>query len=154
MNQALASKLNSKINRYQPDLDEMLSQCELNYLLMQRLSPEFMQKAVQPSHSDEGEEHSKWQLENAHCSIAMEVTEQAKYTTTLLMKINSPSNAISGQIELIVRMYHDAKMLEVMEGTGPGALKAIYELNDSQQRPADEKRQLNRFIGECLKACL
>ncbi|MCW8877961.1 MAG: DUF1249 domain-containing protein [Kangiellaceae bacterium] len=154
MNQALAPKLHSKTSRYQPDLDEMLSQCELNYLLMQRLSPEFMQQVVQSSDSEEANSHEEWKFEEAHCSIAMKITERAKYTTTLLMWVKSPTNAVSGQIELIVRMYHDAKMLEVMEGTGPGALKAIYELNDAQQRPADEKRQLNRFIGECLKACL
>ena len=154
MNQALASKLNSKLNRYQPDLDEMLSQCELNYLLMQRLSPEFMRQVASSTDSEVAEQETEWHFADAHCTIAMEITEQAKYTTTLLMRINSPTNAVSGQIELIVRMYHDAKMLEVMEGTGPGALKAIYELNNAQQRPADEKRQLNRFIGECLKACL
>jgi uncharacterized protein len=68
------------------------------------------------------------------------------------LSIKSPKIKLNHSIELIIRLYHDAKMLEVMEGSGPSALKAIYTNGDKEKKMVDEKRQVNRFVGECLRS--
>lgn len=89
--------------------------------------------------------------------VTIKVKEKASYTTTLELKFNAPSNIVKKNLKLILRMYHDAKMLEVMDGISVSELSAIRAIQDKSSYPvkfADEKRQLNRFLGESLKYCL
>ncbi len=142
---------------YQPDLDELLSQCELNYRLLMMLVPDFS-SLYQQNSLNVKEIHQK-RFEYDMIIVSLDVTDIAKYTTTINLTIKSPrvklarGDKLTQGMTLIVRIYHDAKMLEVMEGPGPSALKAIQSKSDAD-KPADEKRQINRFVGESLQACL
>ena len=164
-------------SEYLPNLDQLLSQCELNYLLAQRAWPKLFEmrsefldsKESKKSFAEVGAEAQLFAENNAVCLIG-EITNIEKYTTTLDLTIKRPSKVdkkssaadsvnetksegLTKPTVLIVRLYHDAKMMEVMEGTGPGSLKAIYK-DDNSTKQSDEKRQANRFVGECLRASL
>ncbi len=146
---ATRHKRESKL-MYRPDLDELLSQCELNYLLCYKLWPQLF----------EGDFESRVKLQAQSrlvrkkvLKLEMQVIDMAKYTSTLNLNISGPARALKSGMSLVVRLYHDARMMEVMEGSGPGALKPVYE-KAQKHRSVDEKRQLNRFVGECLKAAL
>jgi uncharacterized protein len=129
---------------YKPDLHGFLSQCELNYYLFQQLS--FYE---QLSDINVG---AIWSACSRVIQLKFCVSENARYTTTLKMTIDASLLDKVKPVKLIVRLYHDAKMLEVMEGSGPAALKAVYIGANSNHKQVDEKSQLNRFVGECLRS--
>lgn len=87
-------------------------------------------------------------------NIDFKMVEKAKYTTTLQLRLNSNKSAANIGMDLLVRLYHDAKLLEVMDKVGPKALKPVLKGKSLANAQTDEKRQLNRFLGESLKACL
>ena len=137
--------------RYTPDLDDMLSQCELNYWLIKRLIPELAD--LEPENNENVLQKPEWQLESKSVHLTFQVTDIARYTTTLNLTFETPLVELMRSGKLILRLYHDVQMLEVMEGSGPAALQAIYEQSEGGKKTVDEKRQINRFIGECLRAC-
>lgn len=152
MKYSLAEKKSSRKKTYIPDLNEMLSQCELNYLLLQRLSANFTNLGDQDTISMV--KQPPWCVHSNVVDLTFEIVEVSKYTMTMKLTIKSPRISLIEGIGLIVRAYHDAKMLEVMEGSGPSALKAIHDEPEHKTKPVDEKIQINRFVGESLRACL
>lgn len=155
MNFSVSEKITSKKAQYKPDLNELLSQCELNYILLIRLCPSLNNsepKARSLTDSKTSNDIAQFTDDSNSIYLSLDIVDGAKYTTTMKLFIKSPKIKLNHSIELIVRLYHDAKMLEVMEGSGPSALKAIYQKTDKEQKMVDEKRQVNRFVGECLRA--
>ncbi len=141
---------------YRADLDELISQCEINYCLIVKLFPSlFKQKCEKLSKLDDG-----FDLNDPQCIrsiMTLRVIDIARYTTTLEMKFKAPSSIVKQNLKLIVRLYHDAKLLEVMDGlsaTQLSAIRAVQDKADYPQKLVDEKRQLNAFLGESLKYCL
>ncbi len=55
---------------------------------------------------------------------------------------------------LTVRMYHDAKLAEVLAWEGHKRLRPRYEYPNQAMYHADEKLQINQFLGELLTRCL
>ena len=55
---------------------------------------------------------------------------------------------------LTVRMYHDAKVAEVLAWEGHRRLRPRYEYPNRSMYQSDEKLQINQFLGECLSLCL
>ncbi|MDH5629528.1 MAG: DUF1249 domain-containing protein [Gammaproteobacteria bacterium] len=148
----------TKKTQYRPDLDEFITQCELNYALIQRLLPDWLSFVLGAS-SNDAIKDIEWVAQNELLRLSLKVIDIATYTTTAKLSIRSnvlKDKLASGnahQLDVIVRLYHDARMMEVMEGSGPGALKAAYPSTDNE-RAVDEKQQINRFIGESLKVCI
>jgi uncharacterized protein YqiB (DUF1249 family) len=155
MNFSVGEKIKSVKTQYKPDLDELLSQCELNYLLLIRLCPNLnhsVTKSRSLTDNEVTDDIARFANASNSINLTLDLVETAKYTTTMKLFIKSPKIKINQSIELLVRLYHDAKMLEVMEGSGPSTLKAIYHKANKAQKMVDEKRQVNRFVGECLRA--
>lgn len=146
MSFSLIEKRPSNKAGYLPDLDDMLSQCELNYWLMkQLLAEELNHDSLQQTN------RHIWTLAAESVQMTFKVTDIARYTVTMNLTISTPNLDLMRYGNIIVRMYHDARMVEVMEGSGPSAMQAIYE--QCGKKAVDEKQQVNRFIGECLRAC-
>lgn len=143
-------------NKYKPDLNELQSLCELNYYLLIKLWPCLLNANNEQLTQCWGVNLRLDELATTTdtVNLKLSITDVARYTTTMTLIIQSPQLKFSHRFSLIIRMYHDAKMLEVMEGSGPSTLKAIYHINEINIKPADEKRQINRFLGECLRAVL
>ena len=139
-------------SRYKPCLEEFITQCELNYYLMVRLMPFLNVSRNDNLESNITESHRYQPVKGSNIDFKM--VEKAKYTTTLQLRLNSKDSAAKIGMDLLVRLYHDAKMLEVMDKVGPKALKPVLKGKSLANAQTDEKRQLNRFLGESLKACL
>lgn len=95
----------------------------------------------------------QWESQCDAVQLSFFITDVARYTTTLKLTISSLKVQIYQDMTLIVRLYHDVKMMEVMEGFGPSALKAVHS-PFFDMKPEDEKKQINIFIGENLNACI
>lgn len=141
---------------YKPDLDELISQCEINYCFIVKLFPTLLKKNFEKL-SNISDEVDLNDLQRFQSIVTLRIIDVARYTTTLEMKFRGPSNIVRQNLKLIVRLYHDAKLLEVMEGVSATKLSAIRAVQDKKQYPVkfvDEKRQLNAFLGESLQYCL
>lgn len=151
MNQIASPSKKQKAKAYLPDLEQLLSQCEVNYWLSQQIWPGLFELNKSGCFSKNLDK--VFEASSKVVSLKGRVTDLARYTTTMNLTIDGASKVINKPISLIVRFYHDAKMMEVMEGTGPGTLKAVY-FENKYKKQVDEKRQVNQFVGECFRACL
>ncbi len=133
--------------RYLPDLAKEASVCEANYWRLQRLLPDqdrLDYRTLEVHHGD----HSA-------AKINFEVLDRFKYTLTLLIDYrvqNLPKSVNS--LRLIVRMYHDVNMAEVVDCEKGSQLDGIYNYPNKTMYHIDEKSQLNLFLAECLSQCL
>ena len=86
----------------------------------------------------------------------LRITERSPYTTTLELSraaIDTSSNWLK-MPRLTLRMYHDAKLAEVLAWEGHKRLRPRYEYPNQSMYQSDEKYQLNCFLGEWLTLCL
>lgn len=149
---SIKHKLKSRKSDYCADLQGLLEQCELNYQLFNALLTDFVTAADKNCLNVMKIPHQQFKCDKLRLSL--KVTDVARYTTTLSLTIQPPGIKKIQQTRLIVRLYHDAKMAEVMEGSGPSAIKAVPDKTEIGVKAVDEKQQINRFLGECLRACL
>ncbi|EJM8829490.1 TPA: DUF1249 domain-containing protein, partial [Pseudomonas aeruginosa] len=85
--------------------------------------------------------------------LALEVTEACPYTTTLQVRQELGLPWLPAP-RLEVRVYHDARMAEVIGAEQARRLMAIYPYPNQAMHQPDEKNQLNLFLGEWLAHCL
>ena len=140
-------------NVYKPDLAEFITQCEINYLLILRLMPFLaVKKNLMVASEKLNPQNNKinFQAKPGHL-VEFEFAEKSKFTTTIVVNLRVHNQS---KMSLMARLYHDLELLEVMDERGPKALKPINKGDELQVRQSDEKRQLNRFLGESLKHCL
>lgn len=117
-------------------------ECELNYSRITRLI------GVNP---DLGSLFCMTQ--NSQSEIQFEVTDTARFTTTLTIKIVSEIPKWLPSIDMQVRVYRDARMAEVVEWCSDNCIPwALVERKGPQSR--DEKWQWNIFLGELLYQAL
>lgn len=124
----------------------MLSDCEINYHRLIRLLPTL---------NDEeewlfGVEAATDQLRQ----VSISVVERSKYTTTLAVAQESLLDDWVPKPTLTVRLYHDAKMAEVLAFQRNHHLDGIYDYPNRNMYHRDEKAQQNAFLGEWLEFCL
>lgn len=79
--------------------------------------------------------------------------QQSRYTETYQLRQMSSSHDSLGRCYL-VRLYHDAKVAEVLSGLNDPMLPPVYPYPNDQMKQPDEKLQLNKFLGEWLSFCL
>lgn len=81
------------------------------------------------------------------------VKEDHRYTSVVDVAVTiHTQSSIALSLALTVRMYHDAKVAEVVHCTGldSGVLAPEYLYPNKQMYQRDEKRQVNRLLGEWL----
>ncbi|EGN76199.1 hypothetical protein A28LD_0279 [Idiomarina sp. A28L] len=134
--------------RYVPNLQEIHSLAERNYaafarLLGERSTAENMQPEL-AKHIHVGEQLAFTVVRKA----------EARYTTDLVITQVAPDVADYLQARFLVRLYHDAKMAEIIDYQGQERLTALHPANLEQARhQKDEKFQLNRHLAEWLRLC-
>lgn len=132
--------------RYKVDLPLQMAECEANYL---RLS-----KLLAYAHTDD----LRFMVARADQQWLhhLRVTERSPYTTTLELSRTAvgESSAWLSMPRLTLRMYHDAKLAEVLAWEGHKRLRPRYDYPNQSMYQSDEKYQLNRFLGEWLAVCL
>ncbi len=132
--------------RYRVDLLELQAACEANYLRLMRLLPAMRV----------GSEPRRIALSQGELSLGvlvLEVLESCPYTTTVQV---SQEHCLSWLPvpKMEVRVYHDARMAEVVRAENARRFRSIYTYPNAQMHQPDEKSQLNLFLGEWLSHCL
>lgn len=125
--------------RYQPNVSSFLSLCGRNYAHIVNLLPE------------EGDQGDKWRIEGGFGQLDLALLENTPYTQ--LLEISRPSEVckIIPAPRILVRVYHDAKLAEVLSGQQISNFKAVYDYPNLRMYQRDEKYQVNVFLEELLK---
>lgn len=146
MNHHGAKPDSARRKKYVPDLRELGSLFEANYLRLlklQRLLGE--QDAVE------------FDLQTEHQFVArvgMRVVETGKYTQTLYLEQLSSAGRWVNDPQMTVRMYHDASVAEVISCRGHRRIEPSNAYPNRFMHHPDEKSQLNHFLAEWLTFCL
>lgn len=132
--------------RYKVDFPLHMAQCEANYWLLQKLMPE-------------ADARDDWEFAveraDGRWEIRIEITERMRYTTTVqVYRQDEDANAWLRSPRMLVRLYHDAHLAEVLACEGHRRLAVKYNYPNQKMYQADEKAQFNRFLGEWLRHCL
>lgn len=137
--------------KYTVDLRSQQAECEANYVRLCKLMPgldqrEHWEYAVPLPASSEPEEPAE--------HIKMALLERSAHTYTVEVKQAESCHAWEGARVLRVRLYHDARMAEVVAWNGHWNTRSRYPYPNKKMFHRDEKFQLNRFLGEWLAHCL
>lgn len=135
--------------RYKVDLPGQMAECEANYHRLLKLMPR---------HATVND----WQFAISGGSrdhhLQIRIIERSRYTTTVQMAqldIRVPDQNVWLQMpKLTVRLYHDARLAEVLAWEGHKRLRPRYDYPNRAMYHSDEKAQLNRFLGEWLALSL
>jgi uncharacterized protein YqiB (DUF1249 family) len=87
--------------------------------------------------------------------IYIEIQEQNPYTTTLHIRQDiAAGGPWVCDLAMKVRVYHDARVAEVIAYQGVHALRPFYPYPNPRMLQPYEKRRVNQFLGEWLNYCL
>lgn len=89
--------------------------------------------------------------------LAVEVVEHHKYTTVLRLTQDLPIPIpipAAGFSHMTVRIYHDAKVAEVLAYQNCCRFQSKYDYPNPKMLQVREKRRVNEFLGEWLDYCL
>lgn len=133
--------------RYRVDLVELQAACEANYARLMQLIPS-MREAVGVQRRvalSQGELHLG--------VLALHVLETCPYTSTIEVR-QEHSLPWLPVPRMEVRVYHDARMAEVVGAQRARRFRGVYPYPNEAMHQPDEKTQLNLFLGEWLSHCL
>lgn len=136
----------SSRERYRVDLPGLQATCAANYARLMRLLPR-MREAV------DGCRVALSQGERLLGVLNLDVLENCPYTTTLQLSQDAGLPGLP-MPRLEVRVYHDARMAEVVASDRVRYLRSWYHYPNHAMHQPDEKAQLNLFLGEWLGHCL
>lgn len=137
--------MQSHRKKYVPDLKRQMADCEANFLRLYKLMPNL-------DSSDECCFMVAWKHHEVRVSIRVE--ERFAYTSTLTIEQEVPSSSWLQMPVLVVRLYHDARLAEVICRKQRRQFKGYYPYPNEQMHHPDEKAQLNRYLAEWLSHCL
>jgi len=86
--------------------------------------------------------------------VRIEVTERCRYTTIFRIHQKHADSRWLERLNVEVRAYHDASMLEVGMFQSHRHVAARYQYPNDHMFAQDEKYQQNRFIADWLEHCL
>lgn len=136
--------MNNLPNRkYVPKLAHMHKVCEVNYGRLLRLLPDCDTEDMQYQFSI-----------NSNLQYTIKIVECSRYTSTLEMSQKSQGGYEFLRPVVLVRLYHDAKMAEVLSAQNIGSLKPSYQYPNIQMYQKNEKEMVNLFLAEWLQFCL
>lgn len=132
--------------RYRVDLRELQAACEANYLRLMRLLPDMRS-------DPDTRRIAMSQGDRLLGVLVLSVTESCPYTTTVRVSQEDCLPWLPVP-KMDVRVYHDARMAEVVTAENARRFRGIYSYPNAQMHQPDEKNQLNLFLGEWLGHCL
>lgn len=135
--------LPNRKHKYVPHLPTLLAVCEGNYARLMRLVPDC--DSVDMTYRFAVASGNEYQVR---------ILESSRYTSTLEMLQLSNGGPAYMQPVMQVRLYHDAKMAEVIHSQHVGALKPSYGYPNLRMHQKNEKEMVNRFLAEWLSFCL
>lgn len=127
--------------RYKVDLKKFMADCEANYHCLIRLLPGV----------DDGDSYQLGLPGRNDQLMAFEVIERTPYTS--LVEIRQLGGDVLDWLPaalLKVRLYHDARLAEVVNCAGQHNPRPRYRYPNEDMLQPDEKAQWNRFLAEWL----
>lgn len=137
----------AKPRRYQPYVPDFLSLCERNYAQLRHLLPR------------EGQVGDAVQIQvSALDKYEVRLQELCKFTSTVRIEhIQTPAltERLTGWLrpQFEVRLYHDARLAEVVACQHVRQFKAVYDYPNTDMLQPDEKRQINLLLRDWLNLC-
>ncbi|MEP1447932.1 MAG: DUF1249 domain-containing protein [Paraglaciecola sp.] len=129
--------------KYVPKVANMHKVCEVNYGRLLRLLPDCDTQDLQ------------YQFEvNTSLRYTIKIVECSRYTSTLEMSQKSQMGYEFLRPVVQVRLYHDAKMAEVISAQNIGSLQPSYHYPNIKMYQKNEKEMVNIFLAEWLQFCL
>ena len=127
--------------RYVPNLAQLQACCTRNYASLLRLVDGLGGKDTL-LFSHEGQ------------TLTLAVEEQAPYTSTI--RLSQQRSGLPDYLTpaMRVRMYHDARMAEVLSSQQISGVRARYDYPNCRMHQQDEKMQINQFLAEWVTFCL
>lgn len=133
------------MKKYVPHLASLQKTCANNYARVLRLLPDLDTDDL--TYTFYVSEGMKYRIT---------ILDTAPYTTTL--KMEQLGNHTNSQAFLTpvmdIRLYHDARMAEVLSSQHAGAIAPSYDYPNPDMRQRDEKERVNSFLAEWLTFCL
>ena len=126
--------------RYRVDLAAEQAECETNFWRLSRLL-----------HDYTGDLYS-FDI-GANFCMHIRVLERCPYTTTLEI-LQAPTAIVALAPRLTVRVYHDARLAEVIAFAPWRRPLPRYDYPNPAMHQPNEKTQWNHFLGEWLSHCL
>ncbi|MCF2859005.1 DUF1249 domain-containing protein [Pseudoalteromonas sp. SMS1] len=127
--------------RYVQSLPKYITLCEHNYLRALKVMPE-------------EEVGNQCQIKMGAMDFFIAVDAVAKYTTDISIRQKHALSSHIGEFELAVRLYHDARVAEVIQHNYHQKVKPSYRYPNPNMHHKDEKYQLNAFLADWLLACI
>lgn len=118
-------------------LADLHGSCELNYLRLMRLCPDLR---IVPRRELVAGPRKQF-------SLAIEITERSTFTTMVRLNLKMSGMPWAGLQNLLLRVYHDAHMLEVAFCDEKRIGRIRYRYPNAAMYMPDEKVQLNEFLG-------
>lgn len=137
----MAVSLNKK--KYTPNLKGFHTLCDSNYVRMLKLLPDCDTESLCYEFGASSALHYQ-----------IKIVETSRYTTTL--DVFQLGESLPGWLKpsMKVRLYHDARMAEVLSSQNVSALKPSYDYPNQKMRQKNEKEMVNSFLAEWLVFCL
>lgn len=125
--------------RYQPNVSEFLALCGRNYHKIQVWLPQNVEAG------------SKWQVTGHVGQLDVLLIENTQYTQ--LIELSRPVQAgdFVNQPKVLVRVYHDAQLAEVLSSQQIYRLYPVYDYPNPKMHQRNEKYQINAFLEELLR---
>lgn len=127
-----------------------MSLCANNYFLLLK---------VQAEQTELGEQRHFFI--NDFLAYNVTVNEVTRYTSLVTFEQTAKQASLvnkgvtnSLHPRMIIRLYHDARMAEVISSQGVVQVKPRYDYPNTQMHQQDEKQQINQFLNEWLHLCL
>ncbi len=150
-----SSKVNHR-KKYQLNLVSLMSLCANNYFLFLKIQADQTQ-LYQQRHF----------FINDHLAYAITVNEVTRYTSLITFEQKVLEQSVKEQEQptdktllhsfhprMSIRLYHDARMAEVISSQDIHQVKPRYDYPNKYMHQQDEKQQINQFLNEWLHLCL
>jgi uncharacterized protein YqiB (DUF1249 family) len=147
----------AKKRSYKPYVPDFLTLCERNYAQLRFFLPGSVAighgtaSANQTGQGLAGD--SKVIQINEYEGYRIKLLELCKFTTTI--RIEHVSDQTLGWLrpQFEVRLYHDARLAEVVSCQQVRRFKAVYDYPNLEMMQPDEKRQINLLLRDWLLLC-
>lgn len=131
-----------KEKKYVPSIKALTILCEQNYVCLSKLVPEF---AVDNTYNFLLDNEVKYELKVLECF---------KYTSIVQFTQLGVQQSLVQLPRLQIRLYHDAKLAEVLACQNITRIKPRYDYPNKDMMQPDEKWQVNMFLREWSELCL
>jgi len=142
---------NAERKKYQPNLVSLMALCANNYRLLLRIQADKTQLG-----------DSRHFFISDSLAYTVVVNEVTRYTTLVTIEQKNSiefytlNSALQSSLlpRMTIRLYHDARMAEVISTQDIHQVKPRYDYPNVKMHQQDEKQQINQFLNEWLHLCL